>query len=608
MSNVQSDLPVLVAGGGIGGLAAALALVRQGFTVQVFEQAPEIGEIGAGIQLGPNAFHAFDALGVGDKARGRAVYTDYMVMHDALDEYQVGKIETGEAFRARFGNPYAVIHRVDVHKSLLEGAVETGKVAFFTNTRISQVEQDEAGKTVTAIDQGTTSVDFILSVTNTGTVDLFSINLFVDDASGEFTFVPADHWEGDSTVSYAWVEVGDLDVGESIDVPMTVGFAAFIPAGLHKLMFGFDGYYYDPDEMGYRTVDMWWTGSPCAPHVVMNGYGFTLTSDESTVAGPFVMLDVADDAIDFSLTSVTELSTGGQLIDNGVMVTLQNYGNIDYTNVVLTMVTNDADSPFLNAVDPTAAESEPVVMPGTVNSGSSYSVTFRVTLMDDADMGIFMVPVNVRGINDDMGVFVEDTVEARITIMGVGPKLVITSSTPSKINPGATFDLTLTIENQGDDTARGVILWSANNAITGTGNSEENGDLEAPVPLVSPMVLPDIGPGDNITVVIKMRSNEDMSGGHVYQVSLGISYVDSYGYGPSSSETYYDIAIKSNGMGGSALGNLYFVLMLVGIVCFVAIIVIVLVWARKNWVPRRKKNAPVIVGQQPAYEQQPPQQ
>ena len=64
MSNNNSELPVLVSGGGIGGLAAALALVRQGFQVQVFEQAPEIGEIGAGIQLGPNAFHAFDALGV----------------------------------------------------------------------------------------------------------------------------------------------------------------------------------------------------------------------------------------------------------------------------------------------------------------------------------------------------------------------------------------------------------------------------------------------------------------------------------------------------------------------------------------------------------------
>ena len=104
MSNKQA-LPVLVAGGGIGGLAAALALVRQGFSVKVFEQSPEIGEIGAGIQLGPNAFHAFDALGVGPQARSKAVYTDYMVMHDAIDEQQVGYIPTGEAFRQRFGNP-----------------------------------------------------------------------------------------------------------------------------------------------------------------------------------------------------------------------------------------------------------------------------------------------------------------------------------------------------------------------------------------------------------------------------------------------------------------------------------------------------------------------
>ena len=100
MSNKQA-LPVLVAGGGIGGLAAALALVRQGFSVKVFEQSPEIGEIGAGIQLGPNAFHAFDALGVGPQARSKAVYTDYMVMHDAIDEQQVGYIPTGEAFRQR---------------------------------------------------------------------------------------------------------------------------------------------------------------------------------------------------------------------------------------------------------------------------------------------------------------------------------------------------------------------------------------------------------------------------------------------------------------------------------------------------------------------------
>lgn len=153
MDTRNEALPVIVAGGGIGGLATALALVRQGFAVTVLEQAPEIGEIGAGIQLGPNAFHAFDALGVGHKARARAVYTECMVMHDAVDETLVGRIETGEAFRQRFGNPYAVIHRADVHLSLLEGAQETGRVTFHTDTRVERIAQDEAAGTVTAIDQ-----------------------------------------------------------------------------------------------------------------------------------------------------------------------------------------------------------------------------------------------------------------------------------------------------------------------------------------------------------------------------------------------------------------------------------------------------------------------
>ena len=146
---MSKQLPVLVAGGGIGGLAAALALVRQGFEVVVLEQAAQLGEIGAGIQLGPNAFRAFDALGVGDKTRSRAVFTDYMVMHDAIDEYQVGKIPTDENFRKRFGNPYAVIHRQDIHNSLLEGAQECGHVEFHTGCRVESIEQNADGVTVT---------------------------------------------------------------------------------------------------------------------------------------------------------------------------------------------------------------------------------------------------------------------------------------------------------------------------------------------------------------------------------------------------------------------------------------------------------------------------
>jgi salicylate hydroxylase len=148
--STRSGLPILIAGGGIGGLACALTLSRQGYPVKVLEQASEVGEIGAGIQLGPNAFAAFDALGVGERARARAVYTEKMLMMDAIDDTVVADVALGEDFRRRFGNPYAVIHRADVHRSLLEGVQETERIEFLTSTRVTRLEQDAGG--VTAID------------------------------------------------------------------------------------------------------------------------------------------------------------------------------------------------------------------------------------------------------------------------------------------------------------------------------------------------------------------------------------------------------------------------------------------------------------------------
>ena len=145
MSDSSSHSQVLVAGGGIGGIAAALALVRRGFKVKVLEQASQLGEIGAGLQVGPNGFAAFDALGIGEFTRARAVYTDEMVMFDALDENLVGRIPTGAAFIKRFGNPYAVIHRADVHSSLLAGAQATGRIELATSTQVQRVEQDDTG-------------------------------------------------------------------------------------------------------------------------------------------------------------------------------------------------------------------------------------------------------------------------------------------------------------------------------------------------------------------------------------------------------------------------------------------------------------------------------
>jgi salicylate hydroxylase len=148
MGTPSTSRPVLVAGGGIGGLAAALALARLGLPVKVLEQASQIGEIGAGIQLGPNAFSAFDALGIGERARELAVYTDRLLMMDAVDESEVASIPVGDAFRKRFGNPYAVSHRADVHQSLLEGVQHSERIELLTSTHVDRIEQDDAGVTV----------------------------------------------------------------------------------------------------------------------------------------------------------------------------------------------------------------------------------------------------------------------------------------------------------------------------------------------------------------------------------------------------------------------------------------------------------------------------
>src|SRR5689334_18037310 len=125
-----SRQPILIVGGGIGGLAACLALSQLGFPVTVIEQASEIGEIGAGIQLGPNAFTAMDALGAGERLRRRAVYVERLVMMDAIDESEVACVPLGEPFRQRFGDAYAVIHRADIHLSILEEVQRAPNVTF----------------------------------------------------------------------------------------------------------------------------------------------------------------------------------------------------------------------------------------------------------------------------------------------------------------------------------------------------------------------------------------------------------------------------------------------------------------------------------------------
>jgi len=140
-------LPVLIAGGGIGGLATALGLAQKGIRSILLEKAAALGEIGAGIQLGPNAFHAFDYLGVGEAARGMAVYIDQLRLMDALSAEQITHVDLGDAFRARFKNPYGVVHRGDLHGVLLKACQNHHLIELRVSSEVVGYDQDGASVT-----------------------------------------------------------------------------------------------------------------------------------------------------------------------------------------------------------------------------------------------------------------------------------------------------------------------------------------------------------------------------------------------------------------------------------------------------------------------------
>ncbi len=138
----MTDHPILVAGGGIGGLATAAGLAQKGLRSVVVEQASDLREIGAGIQIGPNAFHCFDTLGVGQTMRRGAVYIDALRLMDARSGEEITRIPLGEDFRAYFGNPYAVIHRADLHRVLLDACIASPLVEIRTAHRVTGYSQE----------------------------------------------------------------------------------------------------------------------------------------------------------------------------------------------------------------------------------------------------------------------------------------------------------------------------------------------------------------------------------------------------------------------------------------------------------------------------------
>jgi 3-hydroxybenzoate 6-monooxygenase len=131
---------IIIVGGGLGGLTAALALARHGIAVRVLEGAPEFGAIGYGIQFGPNVFHVLDRIGVTAAVLEKGDSPPALLMIDALNGKEVTRVPTGPSFRQRFRYSYLIIHRVDLHNVLLDACRRDPLVALESDTMVTQFE------------------------------------------------------------------------------------------------------------------------------------------------------------------------------------------------------------------------------------------------------------------------------------------------------------------------------------------------------------------------------------------------------------------------------------------------------------------------------------
>jgi salicylate hydroxylase len=135
------DLPILIAGGGIGGLSVALALAQKGRRVRVLEKAPEFAEIGYGIQMGPNVSRMLDRLGLLKALEPHSVFPDALILMDALDNREITRIALGRKFLERYRYRYFVIHRRDLHGTILEACRKCAEITLEASRGLVSFEE-----------------------------------------------------------------------------------------------------------------------------------------------------------------------------------------------------------------------------------------------------------------------------------------------------------------------------------------------------------------------------------------------------------------------------------------------------------------------------------
>jgi len=147
MSADGQKMPVLIVGGGIGGLGTALALSRKGIPSHVIEQADEFKEIGAGIQLGPNVFRMFEYLGLTPEMSKWAVFPDGLEMRDSITGETFINLPVDQRFYDKYHAPYAVIHRADMLNVIYEACKRSNLITLTTSQKVVDIDQTVGGVT-----------------------------------------------------------------------------------------------------------------------------------------------------------------------------------------------------------------------------------------------------------------------------------------------------------------------------------------------------------------------------------------------------------------------------------------------------------------------------
>ena len=154
---MASSRNVIIAGAGIGGLTASLMLAQAGFRVTLLEQAAKLSELGAGIQLSPNATHILIALGLGERLRS-AVFAPESVAIKTASGGSLARIPLGGEVERRYSAPYWSIHRADLQSALLEAVQANPDIVLRLNTRVEDFIEHANGLSV-ACRYGTATAD-----------------------------------------------------------------------------------------------------------------------------------------------------------------------------------------------------------------------------------------------------------------------------------------------------------------------------------------------------------------------------------------------------------------------------------------------------------------